>query len=136
MTKWVQQLTANWKEKADLAPNHFRGVQTDIRGDLVTHQIVFGGLPEEGAEAMLKAHFKERTGVDTLVRVIEELDPEGFREQFVELTSIRCQWDTATNFFQWREAFKHFHLVQAKGSFKNLGGSKAPMPPKAERERK
>jgi len=118
-----------------LASNHFRGVLTDIRGDKVTHQIVFGGLPEEGAEAMLRDHFQSRTGVEPLIRMITDLDPEGFRETFVELTAIRCQWDQAKNFLQWREAFKNFHLVQAKGSFKKLAGSRAPMPSKEERER-
>lgn len=136
ITKWVQQFGVNQKGKCGLASNHFRSLQTEIRGDLVSHQLVFGGLPEPGAAAQLQEHFQKRTGVLPSVRTLQDLDPEGFREEFTEITAIRCDWDTAENFLQWRTAFKHFHVVQAKGDFRNLAGSKAPMPSKAERERR
>ncbi len=81
---------------------------------------------------MLAEHFAGETGVAPEIRVCRDFETvQQWMDRFSELMAVRCFFDTGENYLLWREATKGCKLLQGKGSFHRITGSR---PTKQERQ--
>lgn len=124
--KMDTHLTANLSEELDFAANHIRGIRTRMEGDVAHYQMVMPGNHEHNARAKLEAHFRKETGLDIQVTEVICSSIEDLKDKMVQLMALRCDWDTAYNYSLWRAATKGSRMLQGKGVFHKVSGTRAP----------
>lgn len=119
-------LSANLSEELDFATNHIRGIRTRMECDVAHYQLVLPGNREVGAKEKLEAHFSRETHLNIKFTEILCSSVEDLKDKMVQLMALRCDWETADQYAMWRAATKGSRMLQGKGVFHKVSGSRPP----------
>ena len=132
----VRKLLSDWTKyegkKCDLAKNHMYSIQCaiDTSGVARFGAVILGDTPV----APIASWFEKRLGRPLIIEEERDLQLTTAINRFKSLTVTGFTWSTHDQFLAWCTSQKSKKLIQGKGRFSRVSGSKATLsePPATE----